>query len=267
MSQFATLLFEMNGSVATLMLNRPDKLNSFTRQMHEELRAAFTLIEGKVQVGEVRALLITGAGRAFCAGQDLSERRREPNDSPPDLGASLRDNYNPLTLRIAKLPVPVIVAVNGVASGAGANFALACDLVLAARSAVFSQPFSRIGLVPDAGGTFTLPRLIGMARAKGWCFLAENLSAEEAQRWGLIWQVVDDAELLPTATQLAANLANQATRSFALQKQAFAASMGNSLQAQLELEAQLQAQAAVTDDYREGVASFFAKRKPQFKGR
>lgn len=267
MSQFATLLLEINASVATLTLNRPDKLNSFTRQMHEDLRAAFTLIERAVQAGEVRALLITGSGRAFCAGQDLSERRRAPGDPPPDLGASLRDNYNPLTLRIANLPVPVIAAVNGVASGAGANFALGCDLVLAARSAVFSQPFSRIGLVPDGGGTYTLPRLIGMARAKGWCFLADNLSAEDAQRWGLIWQVVDDAELLTTATQLAVKLASQATRSFALQKQAFAASMNNSLQAQLELEAQLQAQAAVTEDYREGVASFFDKRKPQFNGR
>ena len=267
MSRYKTLLLHNVDQVATLTLNRPDKLNSFNLQMHEDLRAAFASIEVAVQANEVRALLITGAGRAFCAGQDLSERRREPVDPPPDLGASLRDNYNPLTLRIDNLPIPVIAAVNGVASGAGANFALGCDLVLAARTAVFSQPFSRIGLVPDGGGTYTLPRLIGMARTKGLCFLAENLSAEEAQRWGLIWQVVDDAELMNTATQLASKLATQATRSFALQKQAFDATMNNSLEAQLELEAQLQSQAALTDDYREGVAGFFAKRKPQFSGK
>jgi 2-(1,2-epoxy-1,2-dihydrophenyl)acetyl-CoA isomerase len=254
--------------VAVVTLNRPEKLNSFTAGMHEELRQALERVERAVEGPEaLRALVLTGAGRAFCAGQDLSERKRAANDPPPDLGASLRKNYNPLVQRISVLPVPVIAAVNGVAAGSGANLALACDIVIAARSAVFIQSFSRVGLIPDAGGTWILPRLVGMARAKGLSFLGERLAAETAAQWGLIWQVVDDAELMDTALTLARQLAQQPTRSFVLQKRAFAASVSNSLPVQLELEAQLQAIAGGTEDYREGVASFFEKRDPVFGGR
>jgi len=268
MNNYQTLALDIEGAVAVLTLQRPAKLNSFTGQMHEELRSAFGQIEEAIAAPQaLRALVITGAGRAFCAGQDLSERRRGAGEPPPDVGLSLRANYNPLVTRIASLPVPVIAAVNGVAAGSGANLALACDLVVAARSATFIQSFSRVGLIPDAGGTWILPRLIGMARAKAMTLLGEPVGAEQAWQWGLIWQVVDDAQLMPTAMALAHRLAGQATRGFALQKQAFAASLQNSLAAQLELEAQLQVQASGTDDFREGVASFLERREPAFRGR
>jgi len=267
-NSYETLTLELDAAVAVLTLRRPAKLNSFTEQMHEELRAAFDAIEAALQAPQaLRALVITGAGRAFCAGQDLSERRRDPQQPPPDLGQSLRVNFNPLVARLAALPIPVIAAVNGVAAGSGANLALACDLVLAARSATFLQSFSRVGLIPDAGGTWSLPRHIGMARAKGLTFLGEPLSAEQALQWGLIWQVVEDAQLMPAALGLARRLAGGATRSFALQKRAYASSLQNALTAQLELEAQLQAEAAATVDYREGVAGFLERREPVFGGR
>jgi len=263
----STVQLTMDAGVAVVTLNRPDKLNSFTAAMHEELRQAFDRIERAVGGAEpLRALVLTGAGRGFCAGQDLSERRRAVHEPPPDLGASLRKNYNPLVQRIAELPIPVIAAVNGVAAGSGANLALACDIVIAARAAVFVQSFSRVGLIPDTGGTWILPRLIGMARAKGLSFLGERLAAETAAQWGLIWQVVDDAKLMDTALTLAQQLAKQPTRSFALQKRAFLASLSNDFAAQLELEAQFQALAAETDDYREGVSGFFEKREPNFVG-
>jgi 2-(1,2-epoxy-1,2-dihydrophenyl)acetyl-CoA isomerase len=268
MSRYETLALEIDAGVAILTLQRPAKLNSFTQPMHEELRAAFDAIERALAAPQaVRALVITGAGRAFCAGQDLSERLRGPDQPAPDVGQSLRRNYNPLVARIAALPVPVLAAVNGVAAGSGVNLALACDLVLAARSATFIQSFSSIGLIPDGGGTWVLPRLVGMARAKGLTLLGERLSAEQACQWGLIWQVVDDAQLMPTALTLARQLAGQATRGFALQKRAYAATLHNDLAAQLELEAQLQAEASATSDYREGVASFLEQRAPRFSGR
>jgi 2-(1,2-epoxy-1,2-dihydrophenyl)acetyl-CoA isomerase len=268
MGEFETIRLAISDGVAELTLHRPEKLNAFNAAMHEELRAAFDAIEGAAQASEpLRALTLTGAGRAFCVGQDLAERRRGPGEPPPDLGRSLRENYNPLIARIAALPLPVIAAVNGVAAGSGASLALACDLVLAARSASFLLPFARVGLVPDASATWALPRLVGMARAKGLAFLGERLGAEQAQQWGLIWQVEDDNALMPAARALARRLASQATRSFALQKRAFAASLQNDLAAQLELEASLQAEAAATDDYREGVASFLEKREPVFRGR
>jgi 2-(1,2-epoxy-1,2-dihydrophenyl)acetyl-CoA isomerase len=267
-SPYETLHLQVADGVGVLTLQRPDKLNSFTARMHEELRDAFTAIEGAVQdEPALRALVLTGAGRAFCAGQDLAERNIDPAGPPPDLGASLRLNYNPLVRRIAALPIPVVAAVNGVAAGAGASLALACDLVLAARSARFVQPFCRLGLVPDAGGTWMLPRLVGMARAKGLAFLGEPLSAEQALQWGLIWQVVEDDQLLATACGLAGRLARQATRSFALQKQAFAASLGNTLAQQLELEAELQTQAGRTQDFAEGVRAFLERREPLLRGR
>lgn len=268
MDGYETLALEIDAGVAVLTLRRPEKLNTLTVRMHEELRQAFDAIERAVEDPQrLRALVITGAGRAFCAGQDLAERRRAAGEPPPDLGQSLRRNYNPLVARIAALPLPVIAAVNGVAAGSGANLALACDIVIAARSASFIQSFCRVGLIPDAGGTWILPRLIGMARAKGLAFLGERLSAEQALQWGLIWQVVDDADLMPSALALARRLAGQATRSFALQKRAFAMSLSNGLAAQLELEAQLQAEAGATADYREGVASFLERRDPVFTGR
>jgi 2-(1,2-epoxy-1,2-dihydrophenyl)acetyl-CoA isomerase len=264
----STVQLKIDAGVAVVTLNRPEKLNSFTAGMHEELRQALDRIERAVEGPEaLRALVLTGAGRAFCAGQDLSERKRAANEPPPDLGASLRKNYNPLVQRISVLPVPVIAAVNGVAAGSGANLALACDIVIAARSAVFVQSFCRVGLIPDAGGTWILPRLVGMARAKGLSFLGERLAAETAVQWGLIWQVVDDAELMNTAQALARQLVQQPTRSFGLQKRAFVASLSNNLAEQLELEAQCQALAAETDDYREGVTGFFEKREPHFVGR
>jgi 2-(1,2-epoxy-1,2-dihydrophenyl)acetyl-CoA isomerase len=265
--RYETVNLDVEDGVAVLTLNRPDKLNSFSAGMHEDLRAALAHVDGAIRAPQpVRALLLTGAGRAFCAGQDLSERQRAPGAPPPDLGASLRENYSPLIMRISQLPIPVVAAVNGVAAGSGANLALACDFVVAARSARFLQSFCRIGLIPDAGGTWMLPRLVGMARARGLTFLGEALSADEALRWGLIWQVVEDEQLMLSAMALVRRLAEQATRGLALQKQAFAASSGNSLEEQLELEARLQAEAGRTADYAEGVAGFFEKRAPHFRG-
>ncbi|MDP9084872.1 MAG: 2-(1,2-epoxy-1,2-dihydrophenyl)acetyl-CoA isomerase PaaG [Pseudomonadota bacterium] len=267
MQGLINISLEVANSVATLTLNRPEKLNSLTQHMHAELCQAFDVIESEARSNNIRVLLLTGSGRAFCAGQDLNERRRIAGAPPPNLGQSLQDNYNPLIQRISLLPLPVLAAVNGIAAGSGANLALACDLVVAARSAVFSQPFIHLGLIPDAGGTWALPRLVGMARAKAMTFLGERITADEAERWGLIWKVVDDETLSSFANTLARDLATKATRSFALQKAAYAASSDNGLAAQLTLEAQLQTRAGETSDYVEGVNSFFDKREPRFTGR
>jgi 2-(1,2-epoxy-1,2-dihydrophenyl)acetyl-CoA isomerase len=231
--------------------------------MHEELRAALDQAEG----GEVRAVLLTGAGRAFCAGQDLSTRKLNAGAAPIDLAVSLGSNYNPLVRRLRELPKPVVCAVNGVAAGAGANIALACDLVIAARSASFVQAFSKIGLIPDSGGTFFLPRLVGSARAMALALLGDKLTAEEAAQWGLIWKVVDDDALASEATAIAKRLAAGPTKGYGLIKKALAMSPTNTLDAQLDLERDLQRQAGFTDDYREGVAAFMQKRKPAFKGK
>ncbi|MDO6965068.1 2-(1,2-epoxy-1,2-dihydrophenyl)acetyl-CoA isomerase PaaG [Rhizobium alvei] len=246
-----------------ITLNRPDKLNAFTVPLHRELKAAF---DSAAADPDCRAIALTGAGRGFCAGQDLKERKLEPGKAP-DLGLSLETYYNPLIMAIRSAPKPVLAAVNGVAAGAGANLALACDIVIAARSARFIQSFSRIGLVPDAGGSFTLPRLIGEARARALAILAEPVSAGQALDWGMIWDVVDDDVLLSTVETMAADLAQRPTQSFALMKQAFNASAGNDLAAQLRLEAELQRQAGQTEDYMIGVEAFKAGTKPQFKGR
>ena len=259
----SSILVSQEAGVLHVTLNRPERLNAFIPEMHQALRKA---LEQALDEAAVRAVLLTGAGRGFCAGQDLAERHVAA-DAPIDLSVSLGSHYNPLIRRLRELPKPVVCAVNGVAAGAGANIALACDLVIAARSASFVQSFSRLGLVPDSGGTWFLPRLVGRARAMGLALLGEKLSAEQAQDWGLIWKVVDDADLMDEAKFLAQTLAAGPTRGYGLLKKAFNASAGNSLDAQLELERDLQREAGLSQDYREGVAAFMQKRKPDYKGK
>jgi 2-(1,2-epoxy-1,2-dihydrophenyl)acetyl-CoA isomerase len=260
---FDTVLFSIEQGVALLSLNRPDQLNSFNTQMHGEVREALQQIR---QRSDVRVLLLTAEGRGFCAGQDLSDRQVAPGAAMPDLGESIEKFYNPLVRALRDLPMPVICAVNGVAAGAGANLPLACDLVIAARSATFIQAFCKLGLVPDSGGTWTLPRLVGMARAKQLALLGDRLSAEQAEHWGLIYQCVNDEALRETALQLARHLATQPTRGLALIKRALNASFDNSFDEQLTLERDLQRLAGRTEDYREGAAAFMEKRTPTFKG-
>jgi 2-(1,2-epoxy-1,2-dihydrophenyl)acetyl-CoA isomerase len=257
------VLVEARGGYRVLTLNRPDRLNSFNEAMHEGLMAA--LVEAEADEG-CRALVLTGAGRGFCAGQDLSNRVFEPG-VVPDLTNTIERYYNPLVRRLRALPMPIVCAVNGVAAGAGANIALACDIVLAARSAKFIQAFAKIGLVPDSGGTWFLPRLVGAARARGLAMLAEPLPADKAEQWGLIWRVVDDESLMIEAVKLAEHLATQPTVGLALAKRALDASETNTLDQQLDLERDLQGEAGRTPDYMEGVAAFFAKRAPAFTGR
>ncbi len=256
---YSDITFDLNDNLAVVTLNRPDKLNSTTRNMHTELRSAFDEIEAS----GARAVLLTGAGRAFCAGQDLADLRM---DGPDEILELLEQDFNPLVARIRNLPMPVVCAVNGVAAGAGANLALACDIILAARSASFLQAFARIGLIPDAGGTWTLPRQVGEARAKGMAMLAEPVPAEKALEWGLIWQVCDDDDLMDDATRIASRLSRQPTKAFALIKQAINASSSHGFDTHLAVEAKLQAEAAASHDYGEGVTAFLEKRKPAFKG-
>jgi len=261
---YENILFSVDSGIARLTLNRPDRLNSFNDAMHAEVRDAL----GRVKAdSSVRVLLLTGAGRGFCAGQDLGDRAVAPGSEPVDLGASIDRNYKPLVLGLRALPLPVVCAVNGVAAGAGANLALACDLVIAAKSASFIQAFCKIGLIPDSGGTYFLPRLVGLARALGLSLLGDKLPAEQAAQWGLIWQCVDDTDLPAVTDKLLASLAQAPTRGLAAIKEALQASAGNSLPAQLDLERDLQRALGKGDDYREGVAAFVAKRPPRFTGR
>jgi 2-(1,2-epoxy-1,2-dihydrophenyl)acetyl-CoA isomerase len=259
----APVLVEKRAGYRLVTLNRPDRLNSFNEAMHKALMAA--LIEAESD-SACRALLLTGAGRGFCAGQDLSDRVAS-GDARPDLGRTIETYYNPLVRKLRALPFPIVAAVNGVAAGAGANIALACDIVLAARSVNFIQAFAKIGLVPDSGGTWFLPRLVGAARARGLALLAEPLPAEKAEAWGLIWKAVDDDRLMAEAERLAQHFAVAPTFGLARIKRALDAAETNDLDRQLDLERDLQRQCGISPDYMEGVKAFMDKRAPNFTGR
>lgn len=264
MAAFETILFSIENGAARLTLNRPERLNSFNLAMHAEVSEALSRIEKDVSV---RTLLITGAGRGFCAGQDLSDRSVAPGAGGVDLGESIENRYNPLVRRIVALPMPVICAVNGVAAGAGANLAFAADIVIAAKSAKFIQSFANIGLVPDSGGTWALPRLAGQARALGMALIGEPVSAEQAAQWGLIWKAVDDDALGGEADALLARFAAAPTKGLAETKRAIRTAFALTLDEALDRERDLQRALGRTDDYREGVDAFLNKRKPAFKGR
>jgi 2-(1,2-epoxy-1,2-dihydrophenyl)acetyl-CoA isomerase len=262
---YQTIAFAIDAGIARLTLNRPDRLNSFTVEMHTEVADAL----GQVAApgSGARTLVLTGAGRGFCAGQDLSDRAVTGGDGPVDLGDSVERFYNPLIRRITSLDMPVICAVNGVAAGAGANIALACDIVIAARSAKFIESFANIGLIPDSGGTWVLPRLVGQARALGMALTGEPVSAERAEAWGLIWKCVDDEALADTAEALAARFANGPTAGLAATKHAIRAATLRTLDDELDNERDLMRAMGATHDYREGVDAFLAKRPPVFTGR
>jgi len=256
------VLVALDAGVLRVTLNRPEKLNAFNPAMHKGLADAMTRAESE---SAIRCVLITGSGRGFCAGQDLTER--DMKAAVIDLGGGLETWYNPLVKRMRALEKPVVCAVNGVAAGAGANFALACDIVFAARSASFIQAFVKIGLVPDCGGTYFLPRLAGMQRAMALAMTGDRLSAEDAERFGVIWKCVDDAQLAPETERFARALAGGPTKSLGLIKKALYDSAHNTLAAQLDLERDLQREVGKGADYREGVAAFLEKRKPQFTGK
>jgi 2-(1,2-epoxy-1,2-dihydrophenyl)acetyl-CoA isomerase len=261
---YQTIQLDLADGVATLTLNRPKSLNSSNAEMFTEIHAALKQVKDNPSI---RCLLLTGAGRGFCAGQDLSDRNVAPGEQMPDLGASVEKNYNPLIRTLKGLAMPVVCAVNGVAAGAGANIALACDLVFAARSASFIESFCKLGLIPDSGGTWHLPRLIGHARAMGLTLLGDKLSAEQAEQWGLIWKCVDDEKLLEEATNVARHLATQPTFGLSMIKRAINASYANTLDEQLDLERDFMRLGGRSEDYREGVKAFMEKRPPQFKGK
>ena len=260
MTGYETILFESAGPVARITLNRPNRLNSFTAQMHAELRDALG------SLGDARVLVLTGAGRGFCAGQDLNDRAVAPGEAV-DLGETVEQCWNPLIRTLTTLPQPVIARVNGVAAGAGANVALACDIVVAAKSAKFIQSFSAIGLIPDSGGTWALPRLVGQARALGLALTGEPLPADKAEEWGMIWKAVDDASLDAEVDAIAAKLAALPPLGLAAIKEMIRSSWQYSLDEELERQAGTMRRLGFTDDYREGVAAFLEKRQPNFIGR
>ena len=257
---YETIQFKLEAGIARLTLNRPDRLNSFTVQMHEEVADALAKLEG------ARVLVLTGAGRGFCAGQDLNDRAVAPGQKV-DLGESVEQRYNPLIRKLTSLPFPVIARVNGVAAGAGANIALACDIVIAAKSAKFIQSFASIGLIPDSGGTWVLPRLVGQARALGLALTAEPLPADKAEQWGLIWKAVEDDQLDAEVDGLAERFASAPTRGLAAIKRMIRESWGHSFDQELDLQRDAMRELGYSDDYREGVAAFMEKRKPNFTGR
>lgn len=257
------ITFDYIDGVGHIALNRPDTLNSFTQIMHDDLKAALTFLEAQV---DLRGVILTGTGRGFCAGQDLSERKPLPDGQKRDLAEGIEKNYRPLVLRLRALPVPVVCMVNGVAAGAGVSVALACDIVMAVKSARFIQAFARIGLMPDAGGTYFWPRMVGTQRAMGAALFGEPVSAEQAEAWGLIWRSIPDDELAATMKSVHDWLANGATRSFSATKQAIYASGDNALGAQIDLECDHQRALGYTDDYQEGMAAFREKRPARFKG-
>lgn len=258
-----TVLVDLADGVLTLVLNRPDRLNAFNEEMHLALRAGFRRAHDDA---EVRAVLLTGAGRAFCAGQDLGDRDPRKGGPAPDLGQTLETYYNPTLRLIRSLDKPVLCAVNGVAAGAGANIALACDIVLAAQSARFIQAFAKIGLVPDAGGSWSLTRILGEARAKALALTAEPLPAQQAADWGLIWKAVADEALMDQARALALSLAAGPTLGLGLTKRLIQAAATNSLDEQLDLERDAQRKAGHSADYAEGVTAFLEKRPAVFRG-
>ncbi len=256
-----TILMDISDQIARLTLNRPERLNSFTVEMHAELSRALDAVEAS----DARVLVLTGAGRGFCAGQDLTDRAVAPGGDV-DLGESIEQRYNPLLRRLWALEMPVICAVNGVAAGAGANIALACDMVIAARGARFIQSFAGIGLIPDCGGTWSLPHLVGLARAMGLALTGAPLSAEQAEAWGLIWKCVDDDKLAGEVDALAAKFAAAPTKGLAATKKLIREGVARSLDQQLEVEREVQSQLGRTSDYREGVAAFTEKRPAKFTG-
>lgn len=260
---YQDILFDITDGVARLTLNRPDKLNSFTAAMHLEVREALQQVKADASV---RVLVLTGAGRGFCAGQDLGDRAVAPGGAAVDLGESVEKYYAPLVTTLRNLPMPVICAVNGVAAGAGANLALAADIVIAAKSASFVEAFCRLGLIPDTGGTYFLPRLVGTARAMGLAMLGDKLTAEKAEQWGLIWKCVADDALASEVDALAKHFAQAPTKGLARTKQAIYASPANTLEQQLVLERDYMRELGYSADYREGVNAFMEKRAPQFKG-
>jgi len=260
MRDYETIGLETRGAIARITLNRPDRLNSFTAQMHEELRDALA------NLGHARVVVLTGAGRAFCAGQDLNDRAVAPGEAV-DLGDTVEQSWNPLVRTLAGLPQPVIARVNGVAAGAGANIALACDIVVAAKSAKFIQSFSAIGLIPDSGGTWVLPRLVGQARALGLALTGEPLPADKAAEWGLIWKTVNDDALDSEVDALAGKLASLPRLGLAAIKEMIRSSWQYSLDEELERQAGAMRRLGFTADYREGVAAFLDKRPPRFSGR
>jgi 2-(1,2-epoxy-1,2-dihydrophenyl)acetyl-CoA isomerase len=261
---YQTILFQMNNGIARLTLNRPECLNSFNTQMHEEVSDALSQVEHNKNV---RVLVISGVGRGFCAGQDLSERAIIADGDSVDLGASIEKYYAPLVLRLHSLKVPVLCAVNGVAAGAGANLALACDIVIAKKSASFIQSFCKLGLIPDTGGTYTLPRLVGTARAMSLALLGDKLSAEQAAEWGMIWQCIDDADFDGVIDKTAQQLAGAPTQALARTKEAILSSGLRTLEQQLDHERMAMRDLGRTFDYKEGVAAFLEKRVPLFTGR
>jgi 2-(1,2-epoxy-1,2-dihydrophenyl)acetyl-CoA isomerase len=257
---YRTIEFTNEGGIARLTLNRPERLNSFTVEMHGEVADALH------RLGDARVLVLTGAGRGFCAGQDLNDRAVAPGETV-DLGHSVESYYNPLIRKLTALPLPVIARVNGVAAGAGANIALACDIVIAAKSAKFIQSFASIGLIPDSGGTWALPRLVGQARALGLALTAEPLPAEQAASWGLIWRAVPDDQLDAEVDALAARFASAPTRGLAAIKRTIRSSWDRSLDEELDLQRDTMRELGMSDDYREGVAAFMEKRTPKFTGK